>query len=422
MGIKSLMKLLAEEAPESFKETEKESYFNRMVAVDASMQLYALLMQIRTSQGGTGPATHLTNEAGEVTSHLLGMLHRTIGMMSKGLKPVFVFDGKPPELKMEELRARREMKDKAAAAAENAKQQLAAAEKDKEEEEEEEGVDAAARQAKMDEAIAEIDKASKRSTHVTKEHNEEVQKLLGLMGVPFLLAPSEAEAQCAELARKGKVFAVATEDMDTLAFGTPILLRKLTRPDSQHEKVVEIHLDFVLAKLALTMDQFVDLCILCGCDYCPSIRGIGPKNALKLIREHKTIEEVAKHLDPSKFQVPEAMMSKLAAIREVFKHPETTPAEQVDIKFGAVNEQGLIEFLVRDKGFDEGRVKSALQKLAACKEIKQQQRIDSFFKPAQPATGPVTGFKRKPEDDNKPGKGVSKNKKPMGSSSRGRGK
>ncbi|VDK59284.1 unnamed protein product [Gongylonema pulchrum] len=62
---------------------------------------------------------------------------------------------------------------------------------------------------------------------VTKEHNEEARRLLTLMGVPVVNAPCEAEAQCAALAKAGKVFATVSEDMDALTFGSPILLRQM---------------------------------------------------------------------------------------------------------------------------------------------------------------------------------------------------
>ena len=123
------------------------------------------------------------------------------------------------------------------------------------------------------------------------------------MGVPVFDAPCEAEAQCAELAKAGKVFATATEDMDALTFRTPKLLRKMTfaaTGKAQKQTVVEIDLEKVLQGLRLSYEEFVDLCILCGCDYCSTIKGIGPKTALKLIREHKSIEKIIKVLSRDK--------------------------------------------------------------------------------------------------------------------------
>lgn len=162
-----------------------------------------------------------------------------------------------------------------------------------------------------------MDRFSRRTVKVTREHNEECRKLLTLMGIPFVVvrllsskpsgalptspkpvpqAPSEAEAQCAELARGGKVYAAGSEDMDTLTFGSPILLRHLTFSEARKTPISEINLQKALEGLEMDMSQFIDLCILLGCDYLEPIKGIGPKTALKLIREHGTLGEVLKHL------------------------------------------------------------------------------------------------------------------------------
>jgi len=400
MGIKQLMKLLDNEAPGCYKETDKASYMGRTVAIDASMQLYAFLVQIRTSQGG-GPAMHLTNEAGEVTSHIQGFFSRTINLLEKGLKPVFVFDGRAPELKSDTLAKRKALKEKAKDDLEKAKE----AQDDAEDKEK---------------ALDEINKAAKRTTHVTKEHNEDIKRLLSLMGLPVVNAPGEAEAQCAELCRKGKVFACATEDMDALTFSTPILLRRLTLPDAQKQPVLEIHLDKVLGLLELSMDQFIDLCILCGCDYCSTIRGIGPKSALKLIKEHETIEKVLEHLEKQKkYDIPEDIKENLERIRVIFRQPVVEDASKIDFKFDKVNEEELIKFLVTEKGFNEKRVRNSLERLQKSKSQTSQKRLDSFFKPKPATTSSsslsandkdkkVTGFKRKSGDQSKKPKGVKR--------------
>ena len=145
-------------------------------------------------------------------------------------------------------------------------------------------------------------------------------------------APSEAEAQCAELCKKGVVYAVGSEDMDTLTFGTARLARHLMEPESRKMPVVEFDLQKVLSGLELPMESFIDLCILCGCDYCDSIKGIGPTTALKLIREHKTLDKVmdviresGKHVVPPNFPYKES--------KAFFEKPEVTDAAAVgDIK------------------------------------------------------------------------------------------
>jgi flap endonuclease-1 len=282
MGIQGLMKLLHEEAPDSIKEHDGfQPLTGRKIAIDASMAMYQFLVAVRSSSGTGGQNMQLTNEAGEVTSHVQGMFNRTIRMMEGGIKPCYVFDGKPPNMKSGELAKRLAKRAKA------------------------ESDLAAAKEAGDTE---EMNKYSSRLTKVTKQHNDDCKILLRLMGVPVVDAPCEAEAQCAELAKGGVVWATGTEDMDALTFRTPILIRKLTYSQSSKDKtqpIIEIDVEKVLIGMKLTYEQFVDLCIMCGCDYCTTIKGIGPKNALKLIREYKNIEDIIKFLEKGKkYEIP----------------------------------------------------------------------------------------------------------------------
>merc|ERR1719517_350326 len=138
------------------------------------------------------------------------------------------------------------------------------------------------------------------TTKVTREQNEQVKKLLTLMGIPIVDAPSEAEATCAALCRDGKVFAAATEDADCLTFGTKILIRNLMAAESQKKTIFEVTLDRALEQLNISMDQFIDFCILSGCDYCDTLKGIGPSTAIKLLLQHGSLEKVLENLDADK--------------------------------------------------------------------------------------------------------------------------
>lgn len=283
-----------------------ENYTGRKIAIDASMAMYQFLVAVRSSgPGGNGAAAMLMNEAGEVTSHIQGMFNRTIRMMAGGIKPVYVFDGKPPQLKGGELAKRLAKRAKA-------ENDLAA--------------------AKAAEEVDDINKYSSRLVKVTRQHNEDCKELLRLMGVPVIDAPCEAEAQCAELARKNKVFATATEDMDALTFRTPKLVRKMTFAQTKgKEKQLIMEIDFaaMLAGLDITYEMFVDLCILCGCDYCSTIKGIGPKTALKLIKQYKSIENVVKNLDKDKFKVPDDWLPQRIS-KKSLEEPETAAAAEAD--------------------------------------------------------------------------------------------
>ena len=223
------------------------------------------------------------------------------------------------------------------------------------------------------------DKFQKRTVRVTKEHNEDIKTLLRLMGCPVIEAPCEAEAQCAALAKQGHVFASASEDMDTLTFGTPKLLRKFTAPESKKIPVMEINLERALEGLKLTMDEFIDLCILCGCDYMDSIKGVGSKTAYKLIKEHGSLEKVLEKIrkDGKGHTIPEVF--PIEAARELFKNHPVIPSKEVSIKFTKCNEAELTKFLVETKGFNPERIARQIERLKKVTGQKQQRRMDSFF-------------------------------------------
>jgi flap endonuclease-1 len=186
------------------------------------MSIYSFLIAVRSD------GQQLMNESGETTSHIMGMFYRTLRMVDNGIKPLYVFDGAPPKMKSGELAKRTARKREAHEAHEEAKETGTA---------------------------EDMEKFSRRTVRVTREHNDECKKLLKLMGVPYIEAPTEAEAQCAVLARAGKVYAAASEDMDTLCFESPILLRHLTFSEQRKEPIQEIHLDKALEGLDMERSQ-----------------------------------------------------------------------------------------------------------------------------------------------------------------------
>ncbi|THH29118.1 hypothetical protein EUX98_g5065 [Antrodiella citrinella] len=383
MGIKGLTALISEHSPKAITEHEIKTLFGRKVAIDASMSMYQFLIAVRQKDGEL-----LTNDAGEITSHLMGFFYRTIRIVENGIKPVYVFDGKPPDLKAGVLKNRYEKREEA-----------------KEEGEE----------AKETGTAEDIERLTRRTVKVTREHNEECRRLLTLMGIPFVVAPSEAEAQCAELARGGKVYAAGSEDMDTLTFNAPILLRHLTFSEARKAPISEINLSKALEGLEMDMSQFVDLCILLGCDYLEPIKGVGPKSALKLVREHGSLDKVLEHLrekatskedagDEGKkkkggIQVPEEWPWEEA--KKFFLKPDVTPADELEIEWKNPDVDGLVQFLVTEKGFNEERVRKGAEKLSKFLNAKQQGRLDGFFTVKPKAASP----KKSDSKDKSKGKG-----------------
>ena len=355
MGIKRLMNLLREKAPKSIKSVPLSNYTGQLFALDASMAMYQFLISTQTIKTGFSIA-ELRDEQGNLTGHLLGLLNRTLMLMEHGIRPVWVFDGKPPEAKMNTLRGRKEIKENA--------------EKEKDE---------AKDQGDMEKAL----KFANQTIKIDQKMTDDAKKLISLLGIPVIEAPSEAEATCSILAKDKKVFAAATEDMDTLCFGCPVLIRELT---GKEENIIEIKLDVALSELGLTMDEFVDLCILCGCDYCERIEGIGCIKAFQLIKEYKTIEKVIEYTE--KYNKDDNHKKKMTynkencdfvQARELFKKPEVIDTSKVELNFTSPNIEGLKEFLVKEKNFSETRIDNAIKRLGNAKSKASQSRLDSFF-------------------------------------------
>lgn len=357
------------------------------------MSIYSFLIAVRSD------GQQLTNEDGVTTSHIMGMFYRTLRMVDNGIKPLYVFDGAPPKLKSGELAKRFQRKQEA-----------------------QEGLE----EAKETGTAEDIEKFSRRTVRVTREHNADCQRLLKLMGIPYIVAPTEAEAQCAVLARAGKVYAAASEDMDTLCFNTPILLRHLTFSEQRKMPIQEVHVDKVLEGLGMEREQvrflqvetvgcrlltschllqFIDLCILLGCDYLDPIPKVGPSTALKLIRDHGTLEKVVNWMktDPKakeRYTVPEDWPFEDA--RDLFFNPDVRKADDplCDFKWEKPDMDGLIKYLVGEKGFNEDRVRSAGQRLEKSMQVAKQGRLDGFFTVVPKTEEQKKAHKRKLEEQN----------------------
>jgi len=347
MGIKGLVKFLQDAAPKSIREVKgPEAYTGRLLAIDASMCLYQFLIMIRENNSGT--YNNLTNQEGQITSHIIGMLTRTLRLMEAGIKPVYVFDGKPPELKLGELQQRREKRQEATA---NLQSALESGDQEQ------------------------ILKSTKMTVKVTKEQNEQTKQLLRLMGVPVVDAPSEAEATCAALCRDGKVFAAATEDADCLTFGTKTLVRNLMAAESQKKQILEVSLERALEQLNISMDQFIDFCILCGCDYCDTIKGVGPSTAIRLIVQHGSLEKVLENTETDK--IPANFRYQSA--RDFFRECEAVDTSSVEFEFTDPDFDGLTKFLVEDYSFSKERVERYVERLKTAKSRTKQRPLTSFF-------------------------------------------
>ena len=311
------------------RETVELDYFSgKKIAVDAFNTLYQFITTIRQPDG-----TPLKDSRGRITSHLSGLLYRNANLIENGIKPIYVFDGEPPKFKERELRERSERKREA-----EEKWRIAV----------ETGEDAkkyAMMAAKVDEYIVESSK-----------------KLLKLLGIPYVDAPSEGEAQAAYMTRKGDTDYTGSQDYDSLLFGSPALARNLTITGKKKlpgrnvyvdVKPEVIDLEKNLKRLKISREQLVDIAILVGTDYNEGVKGVGVKKALKYI---KTFGDVFKALKALKAEI-----ENVEEIREFFLNPPVT--DDYEIKFGRPDTEKVIEFLCEEHDFSRERVEKALERI-----------------------------------------------------------
>ena len=327
-----------------------KSLDGKTIAVDAYNALYQFLAVIRQPDG-----TPLKDNTGRITSHLSGLFYRTANLVEIGIKVVYVFDGVPPALKEVEIKRRAKVKAEALIKYERALQE-----------------------GKMEEARTYAQMTSKLKDYMA----EDSKQLLTQMGMPWVQAPSEGEAQAAHLAKKGDTNYCASQDYDSLLFGAPTLLRnvtitgrrKLPRKPVYVEVVPEtIDLNQTLKELNITHEQLVDIGILVGTDFNPEgVKGVGPKTALKLVRQHGSLEKLLPSLKEAEFP------AEPRRIREIFLNPKVT--NNYELTWKEPDFEGVVDFLCRGRDFSEERVRKALKKMAnGQRKAKGKVTLEKWF-------------------------------------------
>jgi flap endonuclease-1 len=310
-----------------------EDLSGKSIAIDAYNALYQFLAIIRQPDG-----TPLKDATGRITSHLSGLLYRTSNLVEMGIKPIYVFDGTPPALKEVEIKRRVKAKEEALIKYEHA-----------------------LKEGKIEEARVYAQATSRLKDYMA----EDSEKLLDLMGIPWVQAPSEGEAQAAHIVKRGDADYCASQDYDSLLFGAPRLVRNVTISGRRKlpsknvfiEVVPEVvELENVLRECGITYEQLVDIGILIGTDFNPDgIKGLGPKTALKLIKEHGNIENALPHLKNAEFPVEHQR------IREIFLKPTVTDSYKIESKETDIED--VVNFICRERDFSEDRVRKALEKM-----------------------------------------------------------
>jgi flap endonuclease-1 len=327
-----------------------EDLSGKSIAIDAYNALYQFLAIIRQPDG-----TPLKDSSGRITSHLSGLLYRTSNLLELGIKPVYVFDGTPPALKEAEIKRRMKVKEEALVKYEQA-----------------------LREGRIEEARMYAQATSSLKDYMV----EDGKRLLDLMGVPWVQAPSEGEAQAAHIVKRGDANFCASQDYDSLLFGAPRLVRNVTisgrRKLPSKNVYVEIEpeiveLERVLKECGITHEQLIDIGILIGTDFNPEgVKGIGPKTALKLIKEYGSLENVLPHLKDVEFPVDPRK------IKEIFLHPKVT--DDYKLEWREPDVEGVVAFLCYERDFSEDRVRKALEKAQkGLMKLKGKTTLEKWF-------------------------------------------
>lgn len=311
-------------------------------AVDGYIVLHQFLALIRDRTG-----VPLSDSQGNVTSHLVGLAFRTTRLVSEyDMNLVFVFDGKPPKLKMGEIEKRREGRRKA----------------------EREYAEAVARGD-----IPEAFSKAVMTGRLTREGVDDAKRLLDCLGIPWVQAPSEGEAQAAYMCSKGDVWASNSKDYDSLLFGAPRLVRFLSisgqewlpskgRARRTYPELID--LEKFLGYHGINREQLIDIGILVGTDFNDGIKGVGPKTALKLVKKHGRIEDMPPDI---RMKMPDT----IDAIRDLYLNPPVT--DDYSVQRGELMEKELDDFLVGEKNFSQKRVQTLINRMrsrAAQKSLK----------------------------------------------------
>ena len=327
--------------------TKLELFSNKVVAIDAYNAIYQFLAIIRGPEG-----LHLSDAQGRVTSHITGLFYRNINFLSLGIKPVYVFDGKPPSLKSAEIEHRKQIKKDSTVKYER---------------------------ALSEGNMEDVRKYAQQTTSMKDGMVQDSKHLLELFGIPYIQAPSEGEATAALLTTMGKADFAASQDFDSILFGAKKLVRNFTnsgrRKLPNRNTYIEVEPEIIdykknLTELGITREQLVDVGILIGTDFNPDgFERIGPKTAIKMIKENGKLENV-KQIQDQLSQID------FNAIRKIFLEPETANVDKIE--FNDIRYDDITDYMANERSFSRDRVNASLNRLKKSLE-KKSQTLEKWF-------------------------------------------
>jgi flap endonuclease-1 len=327
-----------------------DDFKDQVIAIDGYNVLHQFLSIIRQRDG-----TPLKDSQGRITSHLSGLLYRTANLVEARIRPVYVFDGKPHPLKARTIQQRRERKEQA--------------EKDWKD---------ALEKGDLEKARSKAQQTSR----VTSEILEQSKQLLDALGIPYIQAPSEGEAQASYMVKKGDAHAVGSQDFDCLLFGAPLLVRHLTSSEKRKlpnkQAYTTVHPERIqlvpgLQKLGVTQEQLVDIAILIGTDFNEGIKGYGPKKSLQLIKKTGSLEKALDSIPDVEKQLP---FEEITAVRQIFLQPDVT--QDYEIQWAKPDPSMVIRIMCDEHQFSRERVTSVLENFSLAQQSTRQKKLFEF--------------------------------------------
>ena len=316
MGIKNLKKVMDKYALTAIKITNISEYKNKTIAIDFSLMVYKMIFAIRFN------GYDIKNDDIIVT-HIHSLLLKMQGFKKYNITPIFVLDGMPPKIKEDTLKQRKEFQN--------------------------------FMKQKYYKAVTQDEKKKYyfMKSNISQKEITDCVELIKLFNYTIIESLEEADSQLADLIKKNKVDYIVTDDMDILIFGGNKILKNFTVSDKK--KIQEIDLDIFKKEASLTQSQLIDLGILLGCDYCPSIKGIGPIGAYKLIKKYGSLDKILK-------REPIALSYDYIKARNYFNDSPVIDSNQINVNKINIDKEGLIKFL-KKFNYKEKYINNLLNKL-----------------------------------------------------------
>lgn len=322
MGIKNLYKFILTNNLEKLEDLK--DFKGSRIAIDISILLYQVVISTRGFSG-----TDHTDPQGEISTHILGLFNKTINLLKRNIIPVYVFDGKPPELKNKVLEARKLIRKKAL--------------------------------LKLSNAVTEEEKRKylKRCVSISRKQLDDCRELLDIMGIPYIDAPQEADSQCSYLAKNNLVDGVMTEDMDILTFGAPLIVKYLY---SHRKKPKSISSRELLEKIDLNYEEFIEWCCLLGSDYCKGVYELKAFEILEIYKKFKNLKETIEYLKENNYNV--CSLEDYNRVKEYFLNPKIKEIKSKDLEYKEISIKKLNNFMISTFGFNKSKLNNKFKFLA----------------------------------------------------------